>query len=61
MCESEPYVEVANVSKVYQNGRADAVEAVSSVSFVACGFLLSKPSRPTRSSSRRTLPRYASS
>jgi ABC-type glutathione transport system ATPase component len=36
MCaaESEPYVEVANVSKVYQNGRADAIEAVSSVSFV---------------------------
>ena len=35
MCaaESEPYVEVAKVSKVYQSGRADAVEAVSSVSF----------------------------
>jgi ABC-type sugar transport system ATPase subunit len=33
VAESEPYVEVAKVSKVYRSGGADAVEAVSSVSF----------------------------
>ena len=34
----ERYVEVAEVSKIYRNGTADAVEAVSSVSFsVPCG------------------------
>jgi NitT/TauT family transport system ATP-binding protein len=29
----ERYLEVAEVSKIYRNGTADAVEAVSSVSF----------------------------
>ena len=29
VAESEPYVEVAKVSKVYRSGGADAVEAVS--------------------------------
>ena len=29
----ESYVEVAEVSKIYRSGTADAVEAVSSVSF----------------------------
>src|ERR1700680_1355568 len=33
VAESETYVEVAQVSKVYRSGGADAVEAVSSVSF----------------------------
>jgi ABC-type lipoprotein export system ATPase subunit len=31
--EEERYVEVAEVRKVYRNGTAEAVEAVSSVSF----------------------------
>ena len=33
VAESETYVEVAQVSKVYRSGGADAVEAVSLVSF----------------------------
>ena len=32
----ERYLEVAEVSKIYRNGTADAVEAVSSVSFSQC-------------------------
>ena len=33
MPAGDPYIEVAEVSKIYRNGTADAVEAVSSVSF----------------------------